>query len=148
MTLEEILKEHLLKREQCKQHRTVWFQSILIAGSTTLGALVALSNNHTERMCVRFAFVLTTGLLALGILSAAIALYYDSACSKRAILAIREQLHNMMKGFYTAAVVFAEDAKTFLLFDVLTYIFLSLSFISLMGYVVLKNLPELFNSLN
>lgn len=143
MNLGETIDDLLSKTEQYKQFRTAWFQNILIAGSTILGALVALSNNNTEDMHVRIVFVLVITMLALGILSAVIALYYDSACAKRAILAIREQLHKLSVGNDTDETIFAEDAKSFLLFDVLTYIFFSLSFISLMTYVVLKNIPEL-----
>lgn len=143
MTLVEIINKLLSKREQYKQLRSAWFQNILIVESTILGAIVALSDNSKESIYVRIAFVLTIALLILGILSAVIALYYDNACAKLAIKAIREQIHKMKEGNGTDEAIYAEDAKSFLFFDILTYIFFSLSFISLMGYTVLKNIPEL-----
>ena len=113
-------------------------------GAGLLGALVALSNNSREFYPVRVLFVLTVISLTLGILSVAIALYYDIFQSKRRQLEDYKRLQNIVSGANTDPTSLKGKSKTFLFFDILTYVFFSLSFISLIVYVIAKNLPEWF----
>lgn len=76
-------------REKHMQTRERWFQSLLVAASGLLGALVALTNNSQERIEIRILFVLTIALLLLGILAAAIALFYNTEHASRAKKAAR-----------------------------------------------------------
>lgn len=143
--LYETIKEYTVANDKYSKNRSAWFYNILIAAAGLLGALIALSNNSQEHLYVRSLFVLTVALIALGILSGAIALRYDTVCSKRHRQVVRNRIKDMSDGkvhddLYTSI----KDASEFLIFDKVTYILFSLSFICLMTYVVAKNLPELF----
>lgn len=137
-------KKYIQSKEQYLKTRSTWFYNILIAGAGLLGALVALSNNSHELYPVRILFVLTVILLTLGILSVAIALYYDISRSKCRQLEDYRRLQSIVVGTNTDSISLKSAPKAFLLFDILTYIFFSLSFISLIVYVIAKNLPEWF----
>lgn len=136
-------KKYIQSKEQYLKTCSTWFYNILIAGAGLLGALVALSNNSREFYPVR-VFVLTVISLTLGILSVAIALYYDIFQSKRCQLEDYKRLQNIVSGANTDPTSLKGKSKTFLFFDILTYVFFSLSFISLIVYVIAKNLPEWF----
>ena len=137
-------KKYIQSKEQYLKTRSTWFYNILIAGAGLLGALVALSNNSREFYPVRVLFVLTVISLTLGILSVAIALYYDIFQSKRRQLEDYKRLQNIVSGANTDPTSLKGKSKTFLFFDILTYVFFSLSFISLIVYVIAKILPEWF----
>ena len=138
------LKTYTELREKHLETRERWFQSILVAAAGLLGALVALTNNSLERIEIRILFVLTIILIVLGILAAAIALFYNLVCASRAKAAARSLLicKNVQENEYFY--ISLDDPKKLLIFGALSYIFFSLSFISLIVYVILKNLPELF----
>lgn len=137
------LKMYTELREKQLGTRERWFQSILVAAAGLLGALVALTNNSQEIQSVRILFVLTIILIVLGILTAAIALFYNLVCANRAKMAARSHLVYKNDQEYASPYISLDDPKKLLFFGVLSYIFFSLSFISLIIYVVLKNLPEL-----
>lgn len=132
----ELREKHLGTRER-------WFQSILVAAAGLLGALVALANNSLERIETRILFVLTIVLIVLGILAAAIALFYNLVCASHARAEARSHLICKNAQEYEDSYISLDDPKKLLFFGVLSYIFFSLSFISLIVYVILKNLPEL-----
>lgn len=145
MKLYETLKEYTEANDKHSRNRSAWFYNILIAAAGLLGALIALSNNSHESLCVRSLFVLTVTLIALGILSGAIALRYDTVCSKRHRQEVRNRIKDMSDGkvrddLHTSI----KDASELLIFDKVTYVLFSLSFTCLMIYVIAKNLPELF----
>lgn len=135
-TYTELREKHLGTRER-------WFQSILVAAAGLLGALVALTNNSLERIEIRILFVLTIILIVLGILAAAVALFYNLVYASRAKKEARSHLtcKNAQEDEYPY--ISLADPKKLLIFGALSYIFFSLSFISLIVYVILKNLPEL-----
>lgn len=136
-------KKCIQYEEQYLKTRSTWFYNILIAGAGLLGALVALSNNSHETYLVRFLFVATIITLTLGILSVTISLYCDTARAKQRHEASYKRLQNIIFDKKDDSTSSIRDLKLFSVFGVLSYIFFSLSFISLIIYVVLKNLPEL-----
>lgn len=131
-------------REKHMQTREGWFQSLLVAASGLLAALVALTNNNQERIEVRFLFVLTVGLLLLGILAAAIALFYNTVCANRARKEAHSYITHKIDSIDARLYLSFSDPKKLLSFGIASYILFSLSFISLMVYVIAKNLPEIF----
>lgn len=140
-----LLTEYTEAKEKLLKNRSTWFYNILIAEAALLGSLIALSNNSRESFCVRILFVSTVALIILGILSAIIALHYDTERSRRHCQEVRNKIKCKSEGLeiddpHTSI----KDPRALLVFGVLACIFLSLSFIVLMMYVVVKNLPEVF----
>lgn len=131
-------------REKHMQTRERWFQSLLVAASGLLGALVALTNNSQERIEIRILFVLTIVLLLLGILAAAIALFYNTEHASRAKKAARSCISSKNDSIDARLYLSFSDPKKLLYCGVASYIIFSLSFISLIVYVIAKNLPEWF----
>ena len=127
-------------REKHMQTRERWFQSLLVAASGLLGALVALTNNSETRIL----FVLTIALLLLGILAAAIALFYNTEHASRAKKAARSCISSKNDSIDARLYLSFSDPKKLLYCGVASYIIFSLSFISLIVYVIAKNLPEWF----
>lgn len=136
-------KKYIQSEEQYLKTRSTWFYNILIASAGLLGALVALSNNSHETCLVRSLFVATIILLILGILSVAISLYCDTARAKQRHEADYKRLQNIIFDKKDDSISSIRDLKLFSFFGILSYILFPLSFISLIVYVVLKNLPEL-----
>lgn len=131
-------------REKYMQTRERWFQSLLMSGAGLLGALVALTDNSQESLGIRRLFVLTITLLLLGILSAAGALLYNMVHASRAKRAAQKYISHTIDSRNKRLYISIDDPKGLLYFDGLSYIFFSLSFISLVLYVIAKNLPEVF----
>jgi lysylphosphatidylglycerol synthetase-like protein (DUF2156 family) len=57
------------------EKRSAWRHQLLVAASALFGILISLQSTGTQSQCTRLAFALAIVLLALGILSTAIALY-------------------------------------------------------------------------
>lgn len=115
-----------------------------MSGAGLLGALVALTDNSQESLGIRRLFVLTIALLLLGILSAAGALLYNMVYASRAKMAAQKYIPHTIDSRDERLYISIDDPKGLLYFDGLSYIFFSLSFISLVLYVIAKNLPEVF----
>ena len=119
----------------------VWLRHILTMASGLVAILIALHKESSSSCAEHWAFSVTIGLLALGILCGSIALYTEVQSHRSLGLAVLKQLRGYRAGEKQAPGVVSNLPKVFGVAQYACYVSLSLALVSLVVYAVIIDSP-------
>jgi hypothetical protein len=115
-----------------------WLRHILLMASGLIGILISLHTKKSESLCEHYSFVLTIGLLGLGILTGSISLYDEIHSLDRHRKVLAEAVAKRLKhGTSYGQISVIDRAKIFILTEWICYLSFALSLVSLIVYAVL-----------
>ena len=132
-----------LKEAMDKNHavRQDFLKTILTIASSMFAILAALhTTNNTETITQDILFLITLGLLSLGILAGGIVLYFDTVAAKSIFVQMKQViLLQLNDSEAIASGVFYNPPKIFFLLEKICYITLMLSVVSIAFYSGFKS---------
>lgn len=141
-TLSEFVKFNRELDAQFYQKRETFLSNTIVAAAGLLGAVIALSDNSRSPEIVRILFVLSTSIGIFGILLAIIGLRFQYALAARTREKLRSLAHN--RAYENERFLLVDPPKIYWQIGVIGLLLLVLSLLLLLGYIIAKNLPELF----
>lgn len=118
-----------------------WLRHILTMASGLVAILIALHKESSSSYAEHWSFVITIGLLALGILCGSFALYTEIQSHRSLGLAVLKQIRGHRVGEKQAPGVFSKLPRIFGIAQYACYAFLSLALVSLVVYAVILDSP-------
>lgn len=124
---------------QASRNRSRFFQYVLIASSSMLGAIVALYHIQSSNLNIRLVFSFGVVLLLLGILMTAIVLYDHSRTLTRLLESYLDEFRKALIEDRKLNPVQVEPKKKTLFFEKCSLCLLAVSLLLLAVYVILLN---------
>lgn len=141
-TLSEFVKFNRELDAQFYQARETFLSNTIIAAAGLFGAVIALSDNSRSTEVVRILFVLSTSIGLFGILLAIIGLKFQYVLAAKTREKLRSLANN--RAYENEQFLLVDPPKIYWRIGVVGLILLVLSLLLLLGYIIVKNLPELF----
>lgn len=131
------LKDLEASQEKYSASHFGFLRNITTISVGLFGLLVSLKPKTIDIYSGKIAFTLTIIFLGLGILFSVISQYYDVYIRKQDKILRTENIAKVLKGEEHIDTQYVSQPKLFQISEVLTYIFLGLSVLSLILYVCL-----------
>jgi len=135
----QIDKHSKITKEAIRQ-KVSFLQNVLLASTSIVGILISLHNNNSQCLNIQLVFLLSVVLLSFGILCLALVLFDFSTIECRSAESFRKEIGESIENGVPLNLVPTTEKKFTSFFEVCSYVFLLMGFISLVIYSVLDTL--------
>ena len=140
----EYYKKHQKKIEditaQSSQRILSFWQHILLVSSSLDGILISLHVESSEHLYIRWAFLLSIGLLTLGVLTTSILLYDHSMLIERCRQQYVQEVHTAIQEDREIGAVLVQKKKSTTVCEWISTISLILAVLLMLSYAILREL--------
>lgn len=125
---------------QSSQRILSFWQHILLVASSIDGILISLHVGSSEYQCIRWAFLLSIGLLTLGVLTTSIVLYDHTMLLEQCRQKYAQEVCIAIQEDRKLNGVGVNKRKRTIIFEWTSVILLMFSFLSMLSYAILREL--------